>query len=203
MSYGYLFDISRYAIEDVDLFRQEIKRHFSDGCSLKRRDSVISKKLLCDILKNEYKLQNFSIDISENGKPYLVSCDVEFNISHSADYVFIVTGSSKIGCDIQTVEEYKEKIVKRFFNESEYKLLKKSPDKNLDFTKLWALKESILKYRGDGISGGLDAFDFSQYITDSSFSAYGLYFSVGHNDSFVWAVCSEDENFVMKYNDVK
>jgi len=194
MLYSVLADISAVDKETVSVLREKIDRFFSDKSTLKRKESVCAKALLCEILRKEFKQTDFTVMCDENGKPYIKNSPLHFNLSHSGDFVFCLCGTEKVGCDIQTRCEYKEKVAKRFFTENEYKFLCESDEKELDFTRIWTMKESILKYNGDGISGGLDAYDFSDFVKKDSFDAYGLKFRISVTGEYVMCICSETDD---------
>lgn len=194
MLYSALTDISVISDEQVCLIRHRIDRFFSDKNTLKRKESVCAKALLCCILSKEFKLADFAVVCDENGKPYIINSNLHFNLSHSGNLVLCLCGTQKVGCDIQKMCEYKDKVAKRFFTEDEYRLLSVSDEKELDFTRMWTMKESILKYHGDGISGGLAAYDFSQYLHKNRFEAYGLKFNLSVKEEYVMCICSETDD---------
>ncbi len=153
----------------------------------------MAKAILCDILNKEFSLTDFTVLCEDNGKPYIHNSPLHFNLSHSGDYVFCLCGTERVGCDIQKQCEYRDKVAKRFFTEKEYGYLCGSKEKELDFTRIWTMKESILKFRGDGISGGLDSFDFSAFVKKDKFQAFGLEFTISVKGEYVMCVCSETD----------
>ncbi len=202
MLYSVLADISGIGDETVSAWRDRIEHFFSDKSTLKRTESVCAKALLFEILRKEFNLSAFTVVCDENGKPYIKNSPLHFNLSHSGDYVLCLCGTEKVGCDIQTKCEYKEKVAKRFFTEREYEFLCKSEEKELDFTRIWTMKESILKYHGDGISGGLDSYDFSPFVKKESFEAYGLKFNVSVKGEYVMSICSETDDIKFAYKGI-
>lgn len=174
---------------------KEAEKKISDSHKDKKKNklSLYARVVLGYMLKRDYGLDFFGLCYGEKGKPYLKNDGIFFNISHSDSLVLCSVCESEIGCDVQKIQEYRPRVAERFFCEKEISLLRKSDDQSRTFIKLWALKESILKKQGDGIGGGLDSFDFSDYITDDSFSAYGCYFSRFSFEDYEIAVCSESE----------
>ena len=81
------------------------------------------------------------------------------SFSHSGEYALCAVETTgcknvKLGCDIEKLRDYKEKLPKRFFCESEIKSLSK--EKTLEgrrqlFCRYWVLKESYLKATGQGM----------------------------------------------------
>ena len=67
-----------------------------------------------------------------------------------------------------------------------------SDDGSAVFTRLWTLKESALKFSGEGISGGLDSYDFSAYCNDDKILMNNLVFKTFEVDGFSVSICSEN-----------
>ena len=192
MLYYSIFNISDLEPSDIDEIREKIKNHFTDRVNLKSTESLVGKALLCMLVKRNFGLKNFTVDCAENGKPYIVNSDIRFNISHSDGEVLCVCGDENVGCDIQRIKPYNEKIAGRFFTAKETELLEKSVNKAYDFTVLWALKESALKYSGEGLSGGLDRYDFSEYYDKKGFCAYGMSFCRAEFSDYIFTICCSD-----------
>ena len=97
-----------------------------------------------------------SLDISEtaDGKPYLTNIPICFNISHSKERVAVAVSAADVGCDVECKSSDPLRIAKRFFTAGEYSYLLGIEDKAelaSEFTRLWTLKESIVKCCGEGI----------------------------------------------------
>lgn len=186
-----VMNISQLKDSETDILREKVKKHFIKSDTLKRKESVAAKALLCFLLKKHYKLFDFTVDCDKNGKPFITDSEIFFNLSHSGSYVLCAVGNEKIGCDIQEIKKCNLKVAQRFFTESECICLEKSENKALDFTSLWSLKESVLKFSGEGIVGGLDRYDFSEYYNKGSFTYEGLCFDRFEFENFVASICSE------------
>lgn len=154
--------------------------------------TLYARVLLGYMLKREYGQDTFSYRYGKNGKPYLENCSAYFSISHSGDYVLCALSEKEIGCDIEKIKEYNPRIPERFFTQKEIRRL--GDDNKELFTRLWTLKESILKKDGTGISGGLDSYCFADYAEKAEFFAYGCNFISFTEDGYVISVCSETES---------
>lgn len=89
--------------------------------------------------------------VEKNGKPYFANCtDLFFSLSHSEQWVACAIGHQEVGADIQVLSEYNARISKRCFSKEDAEKLAalKGREQNLEFTKLWAQKESVVKYYG-------------------------------------------------------
>ncbi len=94
----------------------------------------------------------------DHGKPYVKELpDVHFSITHSGGYWACAVGDCEVGLDLQEVRDREtDKIAQRFFRPSEIAWLK---DKDVgEFFRIWAMKESYIKYTGKGLTEGLDYF---------------------------------------------
>ncbi len=92
------------------------------------------------------------IHIGENGKPYIDG--LHFNISHSGEYVVCAFADSEVGVDIEKIREYRKRVAEKFHPE-EIAAIENSEDKDLEFFKIWTMKEAYLKCLGTGISKDL------------------------------------------------
>ncbi|WP_294843800.1 4'-phosphopantetheinyl transferase superfamily protein [uncultured Gilliamella sp.] len=111
------------------------------------------------------------------GKPFIqypkLPKPLYFNISHTIDAIAIVISqSSDVGVDIERIRSLDVvqakstshlNISKSFFTESEYKKIATLPydEGFILFWKLWTLKEAYIKYRGMGLSLGLNCIDIN------------------------------------------
>lgn len=175
---------------DVELLEAEKSFFISDKNEKRRRESLVGRILLGYMLEKNYGIKKFSFIYGENEKPYLEKENVFFNISHSDNLVMCSIGEEEIGCDIQEIRTYNPKVAKRFYCEKEMELIEDSDNKDREFIRLWALKESILKKEGTGLQGGLTSYDFSAYYRKDSFSLFGNRFDAFSIDGYEAAVCS-------------
>lgn len=97
----------------------------------------------------------------KGGKPFLVNYpDFHYNLSHSGTKVLLAVSDAGIGCDIQQVTGWRERVAKRCFTETElaYCLDGTEDERAERFTEVWARKESFVKAIGLGIAANLTAF---------------------------------------------
>ena len=86
--------------------------------------------------------------------------DTPFNLSHSGEYVLCAFSDRKeaqVGCDLEMIGEYREKVAKRFFCGEEYAHIigtDSEEERKELFYRYWVLKESFMKAtrRGMGLS---------------------------------------------------
>lgn len=90
--------------------------------------------------------------------------DTVFNLSHSGRYVmcaFSDRGGEEVGCDLEVIQEYKDRVARRFYCPEEYAYIigrDREEERAEWFYRLWVLKESFLKATRRGM--GLDTRSF-------------------------------------------
>lgn len=120
---------------------------------LDQKLSVLGYVLLNYGLKNEYGIsEKLRFCYSAKGKPYLSDYpQIHFNLSHCKNGVICAIHTSDVGVDIETVAAYDGQLAEYVCNEQELKLINKSDNKALAFTKIWTKKESLMKKTGAGL----------------------------------------------------
>ncbi len=134
---------------------------------IRRKCSVAGEMLVKEHIGNALNVAPESLEIlpDENGKPYINSCSIHFNISHCENILACAFSDSPIGIDIEKIRPVSLAVLKRFFskNEQEY-VLGHSPNEadsgkcdNVQtlekFYRIFTLKEAICKKSGIGIKG--------------------------------------------------
>ncbi len=105
---------------------------------------------------------------TERGKPYFPEQPgIHFSISHSGELWVCALGESPLGVDVQKCvkkrgESDREaagrfgRMARRFFHPREADWVERDPGQR--FFRIWAAKESYVKYTGEGIGAGFDLF---------------------------------------------
>ena len=117
---------------------------------LGRKTCAAAYLLLCEGLRREYGITEPPLlGYGEHGKPFIVGHpDIHFNISHCREAAICVISDKPVGVDIESVREYKDSLARYTMNDEELALINGSP---LEFTKLWTMKEAVLKLAGTGL----------------------------------------------------
>ena len=123
-------------------------------------EKAASKRLLETGLQEicGLRLADCQMGTGPHGKPYLLCpSGLCFNISHSRGRAVCAFSDRAVGADIQQRRAPSPRLVQRVLAESEqagYAAMTAggSTDSALLFAVYWALKESYLKYTGDGLS---------------------------------------------------
>ena len=145
------------------------------------------------------KEQVFETEIYPGGKPYLKDYpEICFNISHSGDYVCCVVGDEPVGVDIQKIVPVKAGLAERFFTEDESRQLKELSKEKREqlFFRMWSIKESYIKFTGQGMKQGIDTFEIDWEkgcIRDKANSEIKAYFDeYPYIEGYSLAVCREN-----------
>ncbi len=152
------------------------------------RDNCVVAYLLLRYALRENGIDSFETEVGANGKPFLKSGEMFFNISHCAEGVAVAVDTEPVGIDVQEIGGFNEKVVKRFFNESENKKINASPDKAKAFTRIWTLKESAIKCEGKSLAN-LVEFSFGDY--ENFFEKYEKNFSCLSEKNVLISVCGD------------
>ncbi|HKD82306.1 MAG TPA: 4'-phosphopantetheinyl transferase superfamily protein [Candidatus Angelobacter sp.] len=101
---------------------------------------------------------------TSHGKPYIENCGIEFNISHSGNWVlFAFSRSAEVGVDIEQMRPLPDmrEVAKHHFAASEFNQWEATAElKRLEaFYQCWTRKESFIKAIGEGLSCPLDSFE--------------------------------------------
>ncbi|MCD8216802.1 MAG: 4'-phosphopantetheinyl transferase superfamily protein [Clostridiales bacterium] len=121
----------------------------------------------------------------EHDKPYIEELpEVHFSISHSGGYWACAVCDAEVGLDLQEVRTAREeKVARRFFHPAEIDWLEEHGFD--EFSRLWAYKESYVKYTGTGLRDGLDYFS----VVDGDLKAYQQ--EVPFHEGFYMVVTTE------------
>ncbi|MCI1655396.1 MAG: 4'-phosphopantetheinyl transferase superfamily protein [Lachnospiraceae bacterium] len=98
------------------------------------------------------------IHTGPEGKPWIPDApEIRFSISHSGCWWACAISDREVGLDIQEERSvHAERLAERFFHPAEAAWLRRH---GMDqFCRMWAYKESYLKYTGKGLSSGMDGF---------------------------------------------
>lgn len=130
------------------------------------------------------KSNNIEIAKGEKGKPYFKFLpDFHFNVSHADGLTVITVAESEVGIDAEKLREADLRIADRRFLKTERDYIFET-DSNRRFFEVWTKKEAFLKYKGTGISGGLDSVN----VFECTPPIKTFYF-----EDYVISVCCENE----------
>ena len=193
---SYLFDISSINEETFIKLLPLVKPYRKekiDKLSAKNAKYLsLAVELLIKKACEDFGIDYLSEDIvfNENGKPSFKNSKYFFNTSHSGRYALCVISDKVVGCDIEEIKEYKEKVAKRFFTNKENEYLELTNDKNELFYRLWTLKESYSKCIGKGLTIPLNSFEVSNSSNNIIIKGKDNYhFFEFKHDNYQIAIC--------------
>lgn len=122
-----------------------------------RRLCVAAYLLLQEGLRMEYGISEPPIlGYHEGGKPYIMGHqEIHFNLSHCQAGALCGLSSRPIGVDMEAIRPFKESLARYTMNDEEMEQILGSPSPEVAFTRLWTMKESLLKLTGKGIGNDL------------------------------------------------
>lgn len=165
-----VLDITQERIDSLGLLislekRNKIQRLINRQDKLR---ALIGEILIRTMIVEERSIDNGDIIFEKNryGKPYLRNYQgLDFNISHSGDFVICAIDNKPIGVDIEEIKniEYQD-IAKEFFTFSEFQYITKRDSHSClsKFYEVWTLKESYIKCCGKGLTIPLKSFSIDK-----------------------------------------
>lgn len=118
---------------------------------LKKIISTYTNQKIIDI---KFKYNHF-------GKPLLRDNPLNFNLSHSEDYLAIGISDKEIGVDIENVRLIDLGMAETFCTNEELRYIYNSVDQYHNFFRLWTLKEAFIKNIGKGFSFNVKGLKFN------------------------------------------
>jgi phosphopantetheinyl transferase len=137
----------------------------------------LAEKMLVDLLhevvfNHEYDRDIISLDHDMYGKPFVkvdgVHHKTSVSISHSGSYIYVAASSEDIslGVDVERIRTFSETLLKGMLSKKERELLDAHGHlhDSVYHTKIWCMKESILKAFGTGLRSHPQSIDVSSLL---------------------------------------
>ncbi|MDE7122504.1 MAG: 4'-phosphopantetheinyl transferase superfamily protein [Oscillospiraceae bacterium] len=107
-------------------------------------------KLLTDPAEIEEKL---CLAYHPGGKPFFKNYPaLYFNLSHCDGLAVCLVSSRECGADVEMRRAVRPGILRKIFTSEEQELVLRSDNPDLEFTRIWTLKEAYVKAIGKGIA---------------------------------------------------
>ena len=156
----------------------------------KKKQTIIGKILLKELLKENYKIDYDDITIrkNKNGKPYIKDKDIYYNISHSEDYVICVISDKRIGVDIEKIRKLNKNNIKFFATKKEQDYINEK-DFNKRALRVYTLKEAYCKMLGKNMNiASKIEFDIKENtITHPNINIY----TIADIKEYIISICEE------------
>ena len=173
----YHYDINKYSTADLDKF----SKYCHKSIRQLNPQSVIAHFFTKKILSEYYNIDIAQINFKYNqyGKPYFKD-DLKFSITHTSNHVFIAFDSKDVGIDAEAIRTVNKNLLRRTATQAEKSLLLSSDNFDLDFLKLWTIKEAYLKLAGTGLTFPLDfsAAEISENFSVKTYLEHGCVITV-------------------------
>lgn len=150
-------------LPDVDTETWESAMSFKSA--IVRRTKLLGESMVRKLIYRHWGLEAgaYAICKGSHGKPYVVNAGkmVYYNLSHSGNYIVCALSEREIGVDIEKHRRIRTEVARRFFHPKEVQQLERL-DGELQtdlFFRYWSVKESFLKYTGEGLAASLSGFE--------------------------------------------
>ena len=155
---------------------------------LGQRQCVLAYLLLKRGLSEEFGIrENPLFEYGEHGKPQLAGYpEVFFNMSHCREAVVCAVSNRPVGVDVETIGRYKESLVRYTMNDDECQQILQAERPDVEFIRLWTMKEARLKLTGEGISS-----DMKTTLADAG--NYHFETVIDKELRYVYTICEENE----------
>lgn len=150
-----IYDPQQFPLTDMlsalPHWRRELALKFK--FELGKRECALSYLTLCELLRENYGITTQPhFIIGEHGKPTLQEFpDIHFNMSHCKAGIAVAISDQPIGIDIECMGRYSESLARYCMSDNEMELMINAPDTDEQFTRLWTMKEALVKLTGSGI----------------------------------------------------
>ena len=122
-----------------------------------RKTCAAAYLLLCEGLRKEYGISEKPVfEYGEHGKPSIVGHpEICFNMSHCREAAICVLSDKPVGVDIESIRPYSESLARYTMSDEEMALIERAERRDVEFIRLWTLKEAVLKCSGEGIRNNM------------------------------------------------
>ena len=140
----------------------------------------------------------------EDQKPHVKGAtDLEFNLSHSGKLAVCAFSDSQVGIDVQEPECFNRNLMNFVYKDEEIKYIKYRSKNQSEIdrmcTRMWTMKESVMKYYGKGLSMDPRRIFIDQEHGNAVFyegeALENIFFTEYEHEGYFITVCSGYENF--------
>ena len=130
--------------------QQALKYKFEQG----QRLCVAAYLLLKQALREQEGItDNPVFGYGPHGKPFIVGHpELHFSLSHCKEAAVCVLSRQPIGIDVESVGRYRDSVARYAMSDAELQQIQQAANPEVEFVRLWTMKESLLKLTGEGIN---------------------------------------------------
>ena len=108
------------------------------------------------LAEQEDIIDNPVFEYGTHGKPFIIGHpELYFSLSHCKEAAVCVLSRKPVGIDVESVGRYRDSVANYAMNEDELRLISHAEHPEVAFTRLWTMKESLLKLTGEGINDNM------------------------------------------------
>ena len=153
-----------------------------------RQSSIAARGALRILLGGyaEVPAAEIQFQYSEHGKPYVAGFGIDFNVSHSGEWVVLAFGRNRnIGVDVEQIKWDMDvaAVADRFFAAEEGAQINGAADPHTTFFQLWARKEAYVKACGSTL--------FSELSHDMNLTEDWIYHRLEAGSKYAAAVVTD------------
>ncbi|MBR1449386.1 MAG: 4'-phosphopantetheinyl transferase superfamily protein [Prevotella sp.] len=105
------------------------------------------------LLEQEGIDENPLFEYGPHGKPTIAGHpELHFSLSHCREAAACVLSRRPVGIDVEGTGRFRESVARYAMSEAEMARILQAPRPEVEFTRLWTMKESLLKLTGQGIN---------------------------------------------------
>ena len=108
--------------------------------------------LLRTVLAEDFGLESPVFARSPGGKPCLENAPLQFSLSHSGPFALFGVGDAPLGVDVERIRPRRPGLPRFALSDREFQWFTGRGGRWEDFYTLWTLKESFVKYTGQGLN---------------------------------------------------
>ncbi len=127
------------------------QRRVSEIQTKKQRLLSLGARILLQYALAKENILQYALEIGTHGKPFLKNRTLEFNLSHSQTSVVCVIAEEAVGIDIEEKTRTAPKQYEKIISKEEKQFLQESDHLDMDFLRIWTMKESFVKMQGERI----------------------------------------------------
>lgn len=140
---------------------------------------TIGRYLIKSVAQKIYKIEDTTIVLGENGKPFFKNSDLQFSLSHSKDFVVACFDKNPCGIDIEYIKERDFEKLSRHYG--------CNFENAQDFYAFWTQKEASYKLGTQAKDSYATVFKSEYYLTLASDTIFDKNvmineFSIAHSD---------------------
>lgn len=189
----------------LDLLPAKLReKHFRYRRWQDRAASLLSKVLLLRALNDfgEHYRALSAVQYTEFARPFIPG-PVDFNISHSGEFILCAVGKDvRIGVDIEQIKDVDFSDFEGLMTAEQWQQIHTADNPTTKFFEFWAIKESIIKADGRGLSVPLNDIVLTKDTGHYENSWYLHRLNIHHQYSSFLATSSEAAELVVEGIDV-